>query len=290
MTTHRYGFAGLGNMGGPMAANIAGGGFDLVVYDKAGTRERAPEGAEITETLAEVAAAADSLFLCLPDGPVVLTVAAELAALPERRVKTVIDLSTIGIKAAQEANALLGAAGITYIDAPVSGGQAGARAGTITVMWAGPEGSIEEHRDVLAVFSGNPFHVGVRAGQGQAVKLLNNFLSATAMVATSEAMTFAVAQGLDMQTVLDVVNVSTGQNTATRDKFPQRIVTGSYDAGFATALLTKDVRLYLENVEDAGTPGVVGRLIADIWRRADEAMPGSDFTRIHEFVRDGGKG
>lgn len=283
MSTGPYGFAGLGNMGGPMAANIAAGGFDLTVYDKAGTRERAPDGAKIADSLAEVAAV-ETLFMCLPDGPVVLEVAADLAALKERRVKTVVDLSTVGIAAAEEAHGVLAAAGITYVDAPVSGGQAGARAGTISVMWAGPEGSMDAYLDVLKTFSGNPFHVGTRAGQGQAVKLLNNFLSATAMVATSEAMAFAVTQGLDMQTVLDVVNVSSGMNTATRDKFPQRVVTGSYDAGFATKLLTKDVRLYIENVRKSGTPDAVGSLIADTWRRADESMPGSDFTRIYEFL------
>ena len=89
-----------------------------------------------------------------------------------------------------------------------------------------------------------------------------------------------------MKTVLDVVNVSSGRNTATSDKFPNRIVTGTYDAGFKTRLLAKDVRLFLENARAAGTPSDVAQTIAELWRRCDEALPDSDFTRIYEFLRD----
>ena len=121
------------------------------------------------------------------------------------------------------------------------------------------------------------------------MKLLNNFLSATAMAATSEAVTFGLAHGLDLALILAVLNVSSGQNTATSDKFPNRIATGTYDAGFHTALLAKDVRLYQEDARAAGTPNEVGSTISEIWRRADLAMPGSDFTRIYDFVRGGGK-
>jgi 3-hydroxyisobutyrate dehydrogenase len=135
-------------------------------------------------------------------------------------------------------------------------------------------------------FSKNLFHVGPNPGQGQAMKLLNNFLSGTAMAATSEAMAFALSQGLEMETMLDVVNVSTGRNSATSDKFPNRIATGTYDAGFKTALLTKDIRLFLENARAAGTPSKVAATVAEQWRRCDEAMPDSDFTRIYEFLSE----
>ncbi len=286
MTPERFGFAGLGQMGGPMAANIAAGGFSLSVYDKAGTAGRAPEKAAVVESLEDLAGGAETIFLSLPDGPVTLAVAQDLAAMTDRSVAHVIDLSTIGPEAAKEAGRILGEAGIVYIDAPVSGGQAGARAGTITVMWSGPEDVMESHRGVMMSFCKNLFHVGPAPGQGQAVKLLNNFLSATAMTATSEAMAFAATQGLDMKTVLDVVNVSSGRNTATSDKFPNRIVTGTYDAGFKTKLLAKDVRLFLENAKAAGTPAEVAQTIAELWRRCDEALPDSDFTRIYEFLRD----
>ncbi len=297
MTSGRFGFAGLGQMGGPMAANIAAGGFELSVYDKAGTAERAPDKTAIAGSLEELAGGAETLFLSLPDGPATLAVARDLAAMKDRKAQQIIDLSTIGPEAAAEADGILGAAGVIYIDAPVSGGQAGAKAGTITVMWAGPEDVLESHRDVMMSFCKNLFHVGPKPGQGQAMKLLNNFLSATAMTATSEAMAFGVSQGLAMETMLDVVNVSTGRNTATSDKFPNRVLTGTYDAGFKTRLLTKDVRLFVDNAKAAGTPAEVAQTVAELWRRCDEALPDSDFSRIYEFLSgqgdskgDGGDG
>lgn len=286
MSPTRLGFVGLGAMGGPMAANIAAAGFDLTVYDKAGTQARAPAEAHAVESLAEVAAVAETIFLSLPKGADSLAVVRDIAAVETRAVTTVIDLSTVGIEAAAEAHGILAAAGLAYIDAPVSGGQAGARAGTITVIWAGPRQTLEDHRPVLMAMCKNPFHVGERAGQGQALKLLNNFLSATAMAATSEAILFGLSQGLDMKTMLDVVNVSTGQNTASRDKFPKRILSGTYDAGFTTTLLSKDVSLYLESVRKAETAADVGGVVADLWRRCDDAMPGSDITRVFDFARD----
>jgi len=288
MTGRRFGFAGLGQMGGPMAANIAAhlspADAPLSVYDKAGTAARAPEAANVLDSLDELAANSDTVFLSLPDGPVSVAVAGELAAMKDPAVSVVIDLSTIGLEAAKEAARTLAGAGITYIDAPVSGGQTGAKAGTITVMWAGPADVLESHRDVMMSIAKNLFHVGDEAGQGQAVKLLNNFLSATAMAATSEAVAFGLSQGLDMKTLLDVVNVSTGRNTATDDKFPNRILTGTYDAGFKTGLLTKDVGLFLDNAKAAGTPVAVAETVAQLWRRADKALPDSDFTRIYEFI------
>ncbi|MCH8238384.1 MAG: NAD(P)-dependent oxidoreductase [Proteobacteria bacterium] len=290
MAARRFGFAGLGQMGGPMAANMAAAGFDLLVHDKAGTAERAPEGAKPAATLAELAAKAQTLFLSLPDGAATLGVARELAAMEDRTSTVVVDLSTIGPEAAKEADGLLAKAGVTYIDAPVSGGQSGARAGTITVMWAGPADVLEAHRDVMMSICKNLFHVGQTPGQGQAMKLLNNFLSATAMAATSEAVAFGLSQGLDMKTILDVVNVSSGRNTASSDKFPDRVLTGTFDAGFKTRLLTKDVRLYLENAQAAGTPSDVGSAVAGLWRRFNEASEDSDFTLIYEFISgQGGK-
>jgi len=138
MTDRTFGFIGLGQMGAPMAANIAKAGFPLMVFDAAGTAERTPAGSTPMDSLAAVAQAADTIFLSLPDGTVSLAVLGDLAGMAERRTNVVVDLSTVGPEAAREADALCRAAGLTYIDAPVSGGQAGAVAGTITVMWAGP--------------------------------------------------------------------------------------------------------------------------------------------------------
>lgn len=281
------GFIGLGRMGGPMSANLARAGFDLTVFDAAGTAERAPPGATAAGSMAEVAGAAGAIFLSLPDGAIVARVVAGIAASPGK-TGTVIDLSTIGIEAAVAAQATLAEAGIAYLDAPVSGGAKGAEGATLTIMWAGPEEKAKNLRPAFNAIARNVFHVGGKPGQGQAVKLLNNFLSGVAMAATSEAVAFGLANGIEMKTILDVVNVSTGQNTASRDKFPERILTGTFDAGFATALLAKDLKLYLECVARAGAPAEIGAVVERLWREADKAMPDSDFTRIYEFISGAG--
>lgn len=281
------GFVGLGQMGNPMAANIAKAGYSVLCFDKAGTEERLPEKARAAASLAEVIQSTDTVFLSLPDGKIVNAVAEEIAAVANPRAKVIVDLSTIGPDAARSAAATLKKAGMTYVDAPVSGGRAGAIKGTITLMWAGPKAELERHMAIAKSFCGNPFHVGDEAGQGQAVKLVNNFLSATAMAATSEAILFGLSQGLDMKTMLDVVNVSTGQNTATSDKFPNRVLPGTFDAGFFAELLNKDVQLYFQNATKAGTPIKIGTQVAGVWQRCvDSLEPRSDFTRVYEFIRD----
>ena len=287
MKPEKLGFIGLGQMGCPMAKNIAKGGFNLAVYDKAGTQERAPEGTDIIGDTAALAAACDTIFLSVPDGKVSLSVINEIIVTNVRRATVIIDLSTIGPAAAREANALCKAADITYMDAPVSGGQAGARAGTITIMMAGDKATKSAHDDILYAFAKNPFHVGEEPGQGQTVKILNNFLSGTAMVASTEAVLYGLSQGLDMKTMLDVINVSTGQNTATADKFPNRILTETFDAGFATALLTKDVDLFVENAKAAGTPTRVADTVGGIWNETNKALPQSDITLVYKYLRDG---
>ena len=287
MKPEKLGFIGLGQMGCPIAKNIAKGGFNLAVYDKAGTQERAPEGTDIIGDTAALAATCDTIFLSVPDGKVSLSVINEVIVTNDRRATVIIDLSTIGPAAAREANALCKAAGITYMDAPVSGGQAGARAGTITIMIAGDKATKSAHDDILYAFAKNPFHVGDEPGQGQTLKILNNFLSGTAMVASTEAVLYGLSQGLDMKTMLDVVNVSTGQNTATADKFPNRILTETFDAGFATALLTKDVDLFVENAKAAGTPTRVADTVGAIWNETNEALPQSDITLVYKYLRDG---
>ena len=282
----RLGFIGLGNMGGPMAANLAAAGFDLAVYDAAGSEARAPAGARAASSSGDVAARAGTIMFSLPDGAVSLAVAREIATAPDRVAETIVDFSTVGLAASRETHAILAEAGIAYVDAPVSGGTRGAREGTLTVIWAGPESLLAEHRPALEAMAGNVFHVGDLPGQGQTMKLLNNYLSAVAMAATSEAMAFGLSQGLDFATMLDVVNVSTGRNEATRDKFPTRILSGTYDAGFDMALMTKDMVLYLDSVRAAGTTREVGEIVTDLWRRADDSMPGADFTHIFEYVRN----
>ena len=287
----KIGFIGLGNMGGPMCANIAKAGrWPMIVFDAAGTAERAPAGATVAGSVAEVAARADTILLSLPDGKIVAAVANEIAAATDRRVTAIVDLSTVGVVAAKSIGASLDRQGLVFVDAPVSGGRAGAIAATITVMCAGATDTIAMLTPVFKTMAGNVIPVGAQPGQGQAMKL-NNFLSSVAMAATSEAVHFGISQGLEMKTMLDVLNVSTGRNTATSDKFPNRIATGTFDAGFAMPLMSKDVALYYENADAAGTVTKLGTAVAEIWRDAVEALPDADFTRIYDFVgKQGQKG
>lgn len=278
------GFIGLGKMGGPMAANIAKAFPGLVCFDAAGTEARLPPGAAAAASVAGVATQCATVLLSVPDGAATRSVAEAIAATAGRAVGVVIDLSTIGPEAAHDAAGLLAAIDVTYCDGPVSGGAAGARAATISLMFSGPSAVLDEHRVLLESFTGNVFHVGERAGQGQAMKLANNYLSATALAASSEAIAFGVAHGLDMATMIDVLNVSTGRNSATADKFPNRIITRTYDAGFSTAHMTKDVGLFVEGAAAANTADTVANAVATTWRGCDAALPGSDFTEIWRYV------
>ena len=197
-----------------------------------------------------------------------------------------VDTSTIGVTAARQISARLREAALEYVDAPVSGGIAGAANATIALMFSGSADELERLRPVLGAISKRCFHVGQEPGQGQAMKLLNNYLSAVALAATSEAVSFGLTQGLDMKGMLDVLNASSGQNTATSDKFPNRILPGLYDAQVRNTLMVKDLTLYGENVAVAGTSGDVSRAVLDTWRRFATAEPDADFTRIFPFVRD----
>ena len=236
--------------------------------------------------MAEVAANADAVLLSLPDGAIVASVAEEIIETNSRRVATVADTSTIGIEAARAVHQRLSAAEIEYVDAPVSGGTAGAKAATISVMFAGAEATFDRLLPVFGAISNNVFYIGPEPGQGQAMKLSNNFLSATAMAATAEAIAFGSAAGLDPEVMIKVLNVSSGQNTATADKFPNRILNGKYDAGFTNTLLAKDVGLYLEAVAGTETANAVSATVTEIWRRFAAAEPGLDFTRVYPFIRD----
>ena len=281
------GFIGLGDMGAAMASNIARAGTPLKTFDQAGTAERAPEGSTVAVDAQEIARSVDVIFVCVPDGAASLAVARDLASANDRQVKTVVNLSTTGIQAVKPVIDTLAAASIDYVDAPVSGGRAGAIGGTITVMWSGSREMHDQLQPVLEAFSGSVVFVGPEPGQGQALKLLNNFLSGIALTATSEAIAFGLNKGLEMNTMLDALNVSTGRNTATSDKFPNRIATGTYDAGFRMALMQKDVSLYLNEVQIAGSPDLLGKVVANYFSDGMAKFPDGDFTEIFKVIKDG---
>lgn len=277
------GFVGLGNMGSALAENLVTAGHTVVAHDAAGP-DRNVAGATFAPDIAAVARQADVVVFSLPDGTVSELVARQLVAAEGRRVTHVIDTSTIGPAAAHTIEALLGEAGVGYVDAPVSGGAAGARARTLAVMYAGTPEACAHVQPVLAGLSDRLKHVGDRPGLGQAVKLANNFLSATALAATSEAIAFGVSVGVDMGVMLEVLSAGSGANTATTDKFPNHVLTGRYASGFTNSLMAKDMSLYMREVEQQGGPHRFGDLTAAVWKAFAAVEPNVDFTRIYPFV------
>ena len=277
------GFIGLGEMGGRMARRLAAAGRALAVHDAAGTAARAPDGAVCCDSAREVAERAGTILLSLPDGAAVRSVAAEIAAAENRAARRAVDHSTIGPEAAAAVADTLSAAGIAFLDAPVSGGTRGAAEGTLAMMASGDRRLFDELRETLSLMAANLFHVGAKPGQGQTMKLLNNALSAAAMTATTEAVAFGEARGLDLETMIAVLNVSTGRNTATGDKFPNRVMTGTFDAGFTIDLLAKDVDLFLAAAAESGAGAPVGAAVGERLRAMKRAMPGADFTRLYTF-------
>jgi 3-hydroxyisobutyrate dehydrogenase-like beta-hydroxyacid dehydrogenase len=279
------GFIGLGNMGSALCENLVKSGFEVYAFDAAGP-DRAPKGSICVESAAEVARQAEVVVLSLPDGSVSAEVAHDVAA-AQGRCRFVIDTSTVGLGAARDIAEQLAASGIGYVDAPVSGGPAGARARTLVVMFSASDEDAAAVETVLEGLSDHRRRVGDRPGLAQAMKLANNFLSATALAATSEAIAFGTAVGLDMGTMIEVLNGASGQSAATSDKFPNHVLTERYASGFSNLLMNKDVQLYLRAVEEAQGPSEIGEITASIWGRFSAEEPGVDFTRIYPFVEGG---
>ena len=274
------GFVGLGNMGSALAANLVAAGHELLTHDVAGP-DRSPDGATFVGSLGELGRAADVVVLSLPDGDASRQVVAELAS----AVAYVVDTSTIGVDVARANAARLSG----YVDAPVSGGPAGARARTLSVMYAGSDDACAAVEPVLEGLTDRRFRVGDQPGMGQALKLANNFLSATALAATSEAIAFGRSVGLDLHVMLEVLAASSGQNTAVTDKFPNHVVTGTYSSGFANTLMAKDLRLYLDAVDAQGAGSTIGWSTVAVWSEFAELEPGVDFTRIYPFIAAAGE-
>ncbi len=282
------GFVGLGDMGSALAANLVGAGHAVVTHDIAGPA-RNPDGATFFAELEALAGRASIVVLSLPDGAVSESVIRAILTAPERAVEQIVDTSTVGLAATEAIGALLGAADVGYVDAPVSGGAAGARARTLAVMYSGDPAACAAVEPVLAGLSDRRYHVGDRAGLAQALKLANNFLAATTLAATSEAIAFGTSVGLDMATMLDVLNASSGQSAASSDKFPRHVLPGTYSSGFLNTLMAKDVRLYLEAADSREGPASVAEATVDVWTRFADAEPGVDFTRIYPFSRARGR-
>jgi 3-hydroxyisobutyrate dehydrogenase-like beta-hydroxyacid dehydrogenase len=284
-----YGFAGVGRMGSLMAPRLLAGGHEVHVYDVSPDAVAAMEkaGAKAASSIVDLANKADVVFLSLPNPEIVHAAALGKDGLVEgTRVKRVVDFSTIGPRMAGTVAKALAARGITYVDAPVSGGLKGAREGTLAVMIACPKAVYEEMEPILKTF-GKPFHLGEVAGQAQTMKLANNLLAAAAIALSSEAMVMGVKAGLNPRVMLDVLNTSTGRNSATQDKFPRAILPGTFDFGFATGLSYKDVKLCIDEAEAMGVPMVCGAVVRQMLA-VTQAVYGadSDFTSMCRVVEN----
>ncbi|HKS85365.1 MAG TPA: NAD(P)-dependent oxidoreductase [Pseudolabrys sp.] len=281
------GFIGLGNMGQPMARRLIEAGHKLIVYD---TRNDAVAplvalGAQLASSPADVADRAETVMASLPSLQISEKVAlGEGGIIHGKRVRRFIDLSTTGSRVAARIADALAKKNIVQIDSPVSGGVGGARKGTLAVMVSGPRAEIELVKDVLSIF-GRVFVIGERPGMAQTMKLANNFLSATAMAATSEAVAMGVKAGLDPAVMIDVINAGSGRTTASDGKFPQAILPRTFDYGFTTALMLKDVRLCAEEAKGLDVPDAVMSAVLAQWETTNSEYGGdSDFTAIVKMI------
>jgi 3-hydroxyisobutyrate dehydrogenase-like beta-hydroxyacid dehydrogenase len=265
MSEH-LGFVGVGRMGGRMARRMIQAGHKLTIFDTsdAAVKPLTDMGAERADSPAAVASACEIVIVSLPTPAVVHEVALEANGIAEgKRVKIFVDMSTTGTSYARKIAEGLAAKGIVAVDAPVSGGLAGAEKGTLAVMVSGPDELLARLKPVLEP-CGTVFFVGRKPGMGQTMKLLNNLLSATALAISSEAVVMGVKAGLDPQQILDVINAGTGRNSATADKFPRFVLPRTFNAGFAIGLFNKDIRLCLEEADALGVPMVVGTAVRQL--------------------------
>src|ERR1700759_975203 len=293
------GFIGLGKMGFPMARRLVEAGHQLVVFDQ--RREVVDQlvalGAKAGASPKDIADRVETVMVSLPSLQASLDVATGAGGVIEgQRIKRFVDLSTVGSQMAAKIHGLLAKRNIVQIDSPVSGGVGGAEKGTLAVMVPGPKAEFELLKPALDVI-GKVFFIGEKPGAAQTMKLANNFLSATPMVATSEAVVMGVKSGLDPKVMIDVINSGSGMNTASRDKFPRSVLPRSFDFGFATGLMVKDVRLALDEMKSLGLSMEVAEAVGRLWEVIirDEGAE-SDFTaaikpveKAAGVVVDGGK-
>lgn len=280
---------GLGAMGTPMAAGLARAGVRLLVSDAdtARTQQVADELGATAVPAAELGSAgADVVVLMLPDSGVVEAVLGGGLLAGLARGAVVVDMSSSRpastVVLAEQAAAL----GVGYVDAPVSGGVAKARDGSLAVMVGGAEEHVARVRPLLEVLGGQVTHVG-GPGAGHAVKALNNLLSAVGLAAAAEVLSVGANFGLSPKTVLDVLNGSTGRNQATEVKFDRFVLSGAFDSGFAMRLMVKDLRTALELAHQTGTPVPLAAGALEQWTAALLSLGDTaDHTAVAAYVAE----
>lgn len=289
MQLQKIGFIGLGRMGGPMSKRLIAAGYELVVLDvdDAAMDALVELGAEKGTSAKDVADKSDIVVTSLPKPEIVREVAlGENGISKGSRATIMLDVSTTGPTAAKEIAAGLASEGKQWVDCPVSGGIKGAVQGTLALMVSCPDETYSTIGPLLAHF-GKATHVGEEAGLGQVVKLANNMLAAAAVFLTAEAMAMGVKAGVDANKMLDIINMSTGRNSASQDKFPKAVLPGTFDFGFTTGLSYKDVRLCVDESEALGVPMVGGALVRQILAITQSKYGAdSDFTCMAKLIED----
>lgn len=274
------GFIGLGNMGWPMMDRLLTAGFPVVAFD---VREdvltkAAALGARRADSVRDVADRTETILASLPTPQVSAAVVADVA--DGSRVRRFIDLSTVGGQAAQRNHAALAARDIAALDSPVSGGMHGAQAGTLAIMVSGPRTEFDSLTAIFEVL-GRAIFVSEQPGAAQTMKLINNLMAATTLAATAEVMVMGVKAGLSADVMIDVLNAGSGGTHASRDKFPRAVLPRTFDYGFATGLMAKDVRLYLDEATALGLPVELAETVQRVWEQTLRAEgPESDFTSV----------
>jgi 3-hydroxyisobutyrate dehydrogenase len=257
MTTESsIGFIGLGNMGGRMAKAIIKTGREVLGFDVVAANIAA-SGAQPASSVAEVARSSDIVLLSLPESKVVESVVGgdDGVLTHARHGQIVVDLSTAAPESTRRLAEALNAKGVSYLDAGISGGAAAADKAALTLMVGGAQSALERARPVLDCFSAQIYYMGA-SGNGHIAKLLNNFLNATNLAATAEVMVAGKKAGLDLATLLDVINHGSGVNFASTQRFP-KIITGDYlEGGLTSDLMLKDVLLYAEYAASVGVASV----------------------------------
>ncbi|KGE52828.1 3-hydroxyisobutyrate dehydrogenase [Xanthomonas axonopodis pv. vasculorum] len=287
-------FIGLGNMGGPMAANLIKAGHQLRVFDlaPAALDAAAAAGAHAASSAQDTLADAEIVISMLPASRhvegVYLGESGILAQIPDGAL--VIDCSTIAPLSARKVAEAAKARGLTMLDAPVSGGTAGAAAGILTFIVGGAADALERARPVLQAMGKNIFHVGDN-GAGQVAKLCNNMALGVIMAATGEALALGVAQGLDPAVLSQMMAVSTGRSWATEvcnpwpGVLPNAPASRGYSGGFGNDLMLKDLGLVAESAVQAGASIPLGELARNLYAMNSQAGNGAlDFSSVVKLV------
>jgi 3-hydroxyisobutyrate dehydrogenase len=279
----RIGFVGLGNMGTPMAANLAKAGHEVAGYD---VSSLTVEGVGKAASAAEAAADAAVVITMLPNGGILREVAD--AVVPAMaRGSILLDCSTVDVASARAVAGQAAAAGLRALDAPVSGGTGGAQAGTLTFMVGGDESAFAEARPLFEIMGAKAVHCGP-SGNGQAAKICNNMILGVTMIATCEAFALADKLGLDRQALFDVASTSSGQSWSLTTYCPAPGVgpkspaDADYRPGFAADLMLKDLRLSQKAAEETDADTPMGRLATDLYRQFVEHGDGAgrDFSAM----------